>query len=104
MKDKERISRRTFLHKTSVIAAGTVAGALSAKCDAAKKKDTSKILSYNPKMTYRRLGKTNLMISEISLGGHGGFYTEGGVENRRVVLDKATELGMNYVDNNIANE
>jgi len=103
-KDKEQISRRTFLHKTSVMTAAAAAGAIAANSGAAEKNDTLKILSYNPKMGYRRLGKTDLMISEISLGGHGGFYTKGGVENRRDVLDKATELGLNYVDTNIADE
>ena len=113
--DKDKLTRRTFLHKTSLIAAGAVAGALAPDA-AARDKDTAKpdtstgrcpvekTLSYNPKMGYRRLGKTGIMISEISLGGHGGFYEEGGVENRRTVLDRATELGMNYVDNNMAKE
>ncbi|MHC4574047.1 MAG: aldo/keto reductase, partial [Planctomycetota bacterium] len=75
-----------------------------AKDKNAAKADASKILSYNPRMGYRRLGKTGLMISEISLGGHGGFYDEGGVENRRAVLDRATQLGMNYLDTNMAKE
>jgi aryl-alcohol dehydrogenase-like predicted oxidoreductase len=51
-------------------------------------------------MTYRRLGKTEFMISEVSLGGHGGRA----VEDRVPVLEKAVELGLNYVDNNIADE
>ena len=104
MKDKDQISRRTFLHKTSMITAAAAAGALAANSGAAGKDDPPKILSYSPKMGYRRLGKTGLMISEVSLGGHGGFYTEGGIENRRDVLDRATELGLNYVDTNIATE
>jgi len=37
------------------------------------------------------------MISEVSLGGHGGKT----VEDRVPVLEKAVELGLNYVDNNI---
>ncbi|HUW19992.1 MAG TPA: aldo/keto reductase [Sedimentisphaerales bacterium] len=106
--DKDKITRRTFLRRTSLIAAGTVAGALApntlAKDNIATKADASKILSCNPKMGYRRLGKTAIMISEISLGGHGGFYEEGGVENRRAVLDRATQLGMNYLDTNMAKE
>jgi aryl-alcohol dehydrogenase-like predicted oxidoreductase len=43
------------------------------------------------------LGKTGFMISEVSLGGHGGKT----VEDRVPVLERAVELGMNYVDNNI---
>ena len=68
MKDKE-LSRRTFIRNTSIVAAGAVAGAVSSG-SAAAKQNTSKILCYNPDMEYRRLGKTNLMISAVCLGGH----------------------------------
>jgi predicted aldo/keto reductase-like oxidoreductase len=51
-------------------------------------------------MTYRPLGKTGFQISEIALGGHGGKAPE----DRVPVLEKAVELGMNYVDNNINDE
>ena len=43
------------------------------------------------------------MISELSLGGHPGPGANT-VENRRAVLQRAIELGMNYVDNNIVEE
>ncbi|UCD58732.1 MAG: twin-arginine translocation signal domain-containing protein, partial [Candidatus Hydrogenedentota bacterium] len=59
--DKDRLSRRTFLRNTSVLAAGAVAGALAGKgCTSsrlARSTDTSKILNYNANMGYRRLGK-----------------------------------------------
>jgi aryl-alcohol dehydrogenase-like predicted oxidoreductase len=56
-------------------------------------------------MNYRRLGKTEFMISEIALGGHGaGGYDERAVQNRIAVLERAVELGMNYVDTNIGRE
>ena len=90
-------TRRTFLKTGSAAVAGTALGSLAAD---AKPVDTSKILNYNPKMTYRPLGKTGFMISEIALGGHGGRT----VEDRVPVLEKAVELGFNYVDNNIATE
>ncbi|MHC4507988.1 MAG: twin-arginine translocation signal domain-containing protein, partial [Planctomycetota bacterium] len=67
------ISRRTFIQKSSVVGAAGVAGALAGPAGAASRSagaDTSKILNYNPKMGYRRLGKTGLIISEVSLGGH----------------------------------
>jgi aryl-alcohol dehydrogenase-like predicted oxidoreductase len=57
--------------------------------------DTSKILNYNPRMGYRRLGKTGFMISEVSLGGHGVGWQH---------LEHAVELGINYVDTNISGE
>jgi len=40
------------------------------------------------------------MISEVSLGGHGSL----GLENRIEVLERAAELGMNYLDTNITDE
>jgi predicted aldo/keto reductase-like oxidoreductase len=101
--DKDKITRRTFLHRTSLVAAGALAAKGCTSDKLVKSPDESKILSYNPNMGYRRLGKTGLMISEISLGGHGAS-TKKVVENRRAVLDRATELGLNYVDNNIADE
>jgi len=89
-------NRRNFLKATSAAVAGaTIAGQASAV-----EADKSSILNYNDKMTYRPLGKTGFMISEVSLGGHGGKT----VEDRVPVLEKAVEMGMNYVDNNIAAE
>lgn len=118
----DQLSRRTFIRNTSLAAAGTVAGALAGKGDAVprprdeSKPDISKILNYHPKMYYRRLGKTNLMISEISLGGHwrapwrdrsGGWWwgkfikkevPEDVARNRTDVVSRAIDCGMNYVD------
>jgi len=75
--NRDKLSRRSFIRKASMAAAGMVTGVLadkgrvSAKAGDTKSKiDTSKILNYNPRMHYRRPGKTNLMISEVSLGGH----------------------------------
>jgi predicted aldo/keto reductase-like oxidoreductase len=51
-------------------------------------------------MGYRRLGKTDAFISEISLGGHGGKS----FEDRMPVLETAAELGVNYLDTNIVEE
>ncbi|MGA2032386.1 MAG: aldo/keto reductase [Thermoguttaceae bacterium] len=90
-------SRRDFL-KTSAAAAGAALGSLASA--QAEPVDTAKILNFNPKMGYRPLGKTACMISEVSLGGHGGQC----VEDRLPVLQRAMELGMNYVDNNIDSE
>jgi len=66
--DKGPNSRREFLKTTSV----AVAGASLAGQASAEEADKPPILNYNPKMTYRPLGKTGFMISEVSLGGHGG--------------------------------
>jgi len=105
----DRLTRRKFIRNTSLAAAGTIAGTLAPQASAAKntgksakrsKIDTAKIQNYNPKMGYRRLGKTGLMISEVSLGGHGSL----GLDNRVEVLERAAELGLNYLDTNITAE
>jgi len=91
-------TRRDFLRATS---AAAVAGAAASIASAEKKSEKKpKILNHNPKMGYRRLGKTELMISEVSLGGHGGRKPS----DRVPVLEKAIELGMNYLDTNMASE
>jgi len=89
-------TRREFLKVTSA----AVAGVSAASRATSKTIDSSKILNHNPSMSYRPLGKTGFMISEVALGGHGGKTAE----DRVPVLEKAVELGMNYVDNNIAEE
>ncbi|MHC4396528.1 MAG: aldo/keto reductase [Planctomycetota bacterium] len=118
MKDN-KLSRRDFLRNTSLIAAGTVAGTLASngcapsyKNTTAKAIDTSKILNYNPQMSYRRLGKTGLIVSEISLGGH-WTNRDGGrawlqfahdqvpgdvARNRTDVVTRCIEHGINYLD------
>ncbi len=111
---KDTVSRRQFLKDSSMIGAAMVLAAAGAKPSDAKepKVDTSKIVNYNPKMGYRRLGKTNLMLSEVSLGGHwknrgGGRYwdrfdqdecPEDVARNRSDIVSKCIECGINYLD------
>ena len=92
-------TRREFLKTTSAAMAGAALSSLGTAN--AGPVDTSKILNYNPKMGYRPLGKADFMISEVSLGGHGAVPKPDPVQNRVAVLEKAVELGLNYVDNNI---
>ncbi|MHC4423984.1 MAG: aldo/keto reductase, partial [Planctomycetota bacterium] len=112
----DKLSRRTFIRDTSLMAAGAITGALAGKgCTSggvARPADTSKILNYNPKMGYRRLGKTNLMISEVSLGGHwknrnAGRYwdhfaneqvPDDVAKNRTEVISACIDTGINYLD------
>lgn len=92
-------TRREFLKASSALAVGTLVGGAGAAAGA-EAVDATKALNFHPRMTYRPLGKTGFLISEIALGGHGGRT----VEDRVPVLEKAVELGMNYVDNNIDSE
>lgn len=106
MTDSE-LSRRAFLQKTSIVAAGTVAGAMSAKSFAAKQPNTSKILCYNPDMEYRRLGKTNLMVSAVCLGGHWkriNVMKQDFDRNRKDIVDRCMDVGINFIDACCRNE
>jgi len=111
--DNDKLSRRAFMRNTSLMAAGTVAGALAGKGHAATKPvHTSEILNFHPKMIYRRLGKSNLMVSEVSLGGHwknrnaGRYWDHFANEevpsdvakNRSDVISASIDCGMNYLD------
>lgn len=107
--NNDKLSRRKFIRNSSLGAAGAIAGALASqaggKTAKSAKVDPAKILNYNPRMGYRRLGKTGLMISEVSLGGHGAVgQGPARVDNRTGVLERAVELGVNYFDTNITGE
>ena len=111
-----RKTRRDFLRTSGQIAAGAlIAGAAGQELahGAAKTTaETSSILNYDPNMHYRRFGKTNLMLSEVSLGGHwknreGGRYwgdfsdevvPDDVAANRTQIISKCIEVGINYLD------
>ncbi len=115
----QKLTRREFLQDGAVaVGAAAVAVAMPQIVHAGNptRTDTAKILNYNPDMEYRRCGKTNLMVSGVSLGGHWKRVTQiiGGQEppgwmtmdiirgdflkNRSDVLSRAIERGINYVD------
>lgn len=63
------IDRRQFVRDGALLVAGAAAGsAVGAETKA--EPDSRTILNYHPDMRYRRLGKTGLVLSEISIGGH----------------------------------
>lgn len=123
-KGNNKLSRRTFFRNSSLLVAGTFTGKLLAAQPNESENSSSvrknpKILNFNEKMHYRKLGKTGLMISEISLGGHwkapwtettpgwwwGKFMDdkvpvvpERVAKNRTEVVSYAIDAGMNYLD------
>ena len=91
--DNIKVSRRQFMRDSAIAAAGVAAG-LGAIVQDAKAVNTSKILSYNPNMEYRRLGKTNLMVSAVCLGGH----SRSNQSERNEIVSRAIDIGINYID------
>jgi len=88
----EQMSRREFVRDAAVTTA-TVATGLSAVARAADS-NTSKILCYNANMEYRRLGKTNIMVSAVGLGGH----SRSNDDERREIINRCMDAGINYID------
>ncbi len=102
-----RVSRREFVQDAAAIAAGTVVAAAApsgeAKAAAPQTPDPKKARNYHENMEYRRLGRTNLMLSAVSMGGHWKQipFAPGSDEfkaNRREVMAAALEHGINYID------
>ena len=113
----DEITRRRFVRDGSLAAAAAagLTGTKRVKAGASEEADTSKIRSYCADMEYRRAGRTELMVSAVSLGGHWkrvnqmiGGQEMGGwtgdidrptfVENRRDVVTRSIERGINWVD------
>jgi aryl-alcohol dehydrogenase-like predicted oxidoreductase len=108
------LTRRDLMRAGAVAAAGLAVGGAQ---DMYAKTDVTKTRSYNPEMKYRPLGKTGLWISSVCLGGHwkrvnkivpgvfeGGNWlgadlnNDGFKKNRRDVVTRCIERGINYID------
>jgi aryl-alcohol dehydrogenase-like predicted oxidoreductase len=90
--ESNAMNRRQFVHGAAATVASVAAGLTAAH--AGEPANTSKILSYNPDMEYRRLGKTNLMVSAVGLGGH----SRSNDDERREIVTRCLEAGINYID------
>ncbi len=73
MKDNKKINRRNFLQMGAFATAGIgfKFGIEDEQKTEKDKVDSDKILNYHPKMHYRRLGNTDILLSVLSLGGSG---------------------------------
>ena len=109
-KNKDKMSRRDFIKETSLVAAGTFAGVLAGDVLGKDMKEAAKkIRSFNPDMRYRRLGKTDMMVSSVCLGGHWKRIpfrsnTDEFHKNRYDVVSKCIEVGINHIDANVGSQ
>jgi len=112
------LTRRKFMRDGTAAAAGLAVGLGAAGSNSAYAEGViSKTRNYNPEMEYRRLGKTNIWVSAVCLGGHwkridimvpGVFKGKGWLSadldsdgfrnNRRDVVTRCIESGINYID------
>jgi len=79
---------------TTVAGLAVGLGAAGHVTEAAEDTGTSRILSYHPDMEYRRLGKTNIMISAVGLGGH----SRSNDQERSEIISRCMDMGVNYID------
>jgi aryl-alcohol dehydrogenase-like predicted oxidoreductase len=106
---EDELTRRDFVKRSAVGAAGAALSARAAL--GAEATDTKKILNYDQRMEYRRCGKTGLMVSAISLGGHWKRARASGkklwgaqwdtpdlLKNCTEIVSKCIDSGINYVD------
>jgi aryl-alcohol dehydrogenase-like predicted oxidoreductase len=79
--------------RDSAMAAAGVAAGLGAVAHGTMA-DSAKILNYKAEMEYRRLGKTNFMVSAVGLGGH----SRSNQDERNEVVSRCLDVGINFID------
>jgi aryl-alcohol dehydrogenase-like predicted oxidoreductase len=97
------LNRRQFIQTAATAGAAMGAGLIRPLGAAAAPPDPNTIPSYNENMEYRRLGRTGLMLSVVSMGGHWKQIpfqsgSEDFRKNRREVLAACLDHGINYID------
>ena len=116
-KRPDDLTRREFVRDGAVATAGLAAGLGAVGARQAHAEEARKTRSYNPDMEYRRLGKTDLWVSAVCMGGHwkriqtvapeamkgrnwlGAKLTDEQFrKNRRDVVTRCIESGINYID------
>jgi len=112
MSGSQGMDRRDFLKTTAGVALGATAGMAAGRATAGPP-DPSQVRSYNENMEYRRLGKTDLFVSAVCLGGHwkrlevakgadislpASEAMEAFMANRNEVVSRCIDQGINYVD------
>jgi aryl-alcohol dehydrogenase-like predicted oxidoreductase len=101
-----RVTRREFVQDAAAAAAAAALGAAMAdpaQAASPPSPDPTKTRSYNENMEYRRLGRTNMMLSAVSMGGHWKQMpfaqdSDDFKSNRREVMAAALDHGINYID------
>jgi len=113
----ENLTRREFMQDSAVTAAGLAVGLGAMGSRRTNAAEAAKTRSYNPDMEYRPLGKTGLWVSAVCMGGHwkrvnkmvpsafqgdnflgANLDDEAFKKNRRDVVTRCIESGINYID------
>jgi len=87
----DRMGRREFVKRS----AGAAVGGVLLGTPLAGQTDAPKIRNYQEAMEYRRLGRTELMVSHVGLGGH---HLSGDQAMRNRVVARCLDLGINHFD------
>jgi aryl-alcohol dehydrogenase-like predicted oxidoreductase len=113
----ENLTRRDFMRDSAATAAGLAVGLGAVSDQQTHAAEVAKTRSYNPDMEYHRLGKTGLWVSAVCMGGHwkriekmvpsaiknenwldANLDDEAFKKNRRDVVTRCIESGINYID------